>query len=283
MPYFEGSLVWTIIRVTGLLKQTKEEERKWMVQTWIPLPTSFSLFYLSQCSSPANSGVKERGNLKCNHLVLLFLPLSKYDTFCYLPFQSAWPNDRNLTRFWAHVLLCRSTTRQTSGWWRTWILWMTMWLHCSTCPATSLSQSSGRTVSWRTTVQLTRTAESPNEAVIFFWHFIEFSFSFYCLLRIRWPLSWPLSNLTCFLPLYPLCTSLLPSRYVSFHLVSEVKNCQRGYFYHRFPILHSDSGDDFFSFLAPAPRCLSDLAYFPRVLSYVIKLYLDPNTSTPLP
>lgn len=78
-----------------------------MVQTWIPLPNS-SLFYLSQCSSPSNSGVKERCNLKCNHLVLLFLPLSKYDTFCYLPFQSAWPNDRNLTRF---GLMCSTAGR----------------------------------------------------------------------------------------------------------------------------------------------------------------------------
>lgn len=79
-----------------------------------------------------------------------------------------------------------------------------------------------------------------------------FSFSFYLLICVRWPLSWPLLNLTCFLPLYPLCDSLLPSLHVLFHLVSEVKSCQRAYFYHRFPILHSDSGDDFFSFLPPA-------------------------------
>lgn len=96
-----------------------------------------------------------------------------------------------------------------------------------------------------------------NDAVVFFL-FLFFCF-FICflslllfLLCVRWPLSWPLLNLTCFLPLCPLCDSLLSSRYVLFHLVSEVKNCQRAYFYHRFPILHSDSGDDFFSFLTPA-------------------------------
>lgn len=83
-------------------------------------------------------------------------------------------------------------------------------------------------------------------------HFIVFSFSFPCLLCVRWPLSWPVSNLTRYLPLYPLCDSLLSSGHVLFHLASEVKSCQRAYFYHHFPILHSESGDDFFSFLPPA-------------------------------
>lgn len=46
------------------------------------------------------------------------------------------------------MLPLRWITRQTSGWWRTWTPWMTTWLRFSTRPLTSLSLSSGGTVSW---------------------------------------------------------------------------------------------------------------------------------------
>lgn len=129
---------------------------------------------------------------------------------------------------------------------------MTMWLHCSICPATSLCQSSGRTVSWGTTVWLAVTAESLKQ-LDFFFIFLAFHCVFFlfllCVLCLLTSVLTPLKSHSFLATLSSVrLPSSVSSRLVLFHLASEVKNCQRAYFYHRFPILHSDSGDDFFSF-----------------------------------
>lgn len=61
---------------------------------------------------------------------------------------------------------------------------MTMWLHCSICPATSLCQSSGRTVSWGTTVRLAVTAESLKQLDLFLFNFFGISLCFLSLFTV---------------------------------------------------------------------------------------------------
>lgn len=81
------------------------------------------------------------------------------------------------------------------------------------------------------------------------WHFIVFSFSLFSFLFLLSGLCALTSVLTLSKShLSPPTLSsvrlpLFPSRHLLFRLASEVKNCQRAYFYQRFPILHSDSGD----------------------------------------
>ena len=60
------------------------------------------------------------------------------------------------------------------------------------------------------------------------------------------------SKPTCFHPFLPLYGPIL-SVFFFYHWVSEVQNCQRAYFYQRFPILHSDSGEQVSSFIESFP------------------------------
>lgn len=78
-------------------------------------------------------------------------------------------------------------------------------------------------------------------------HFIVLSFSF--IVWCVWTFVFTFSNFTRFHPFLPLYGPIL-SVIFFLYWVSEVQNCQRAYFYQRFPILHSDSGDEVsFSFI----------------------------------
>lgn len=70
-------------------------------------------------------------------------------------------------------------------------------------------------------------------------------FLFYCL--VCGPLFLPFQILLVSIHFF-LCMAQFCLSFVSFYWVSEVQNCQRAYFYQRFPILHSDSGDNEVSF-----------------------------------
>lgn len=84
---------------------------------------------------------------------------------------------------------------------------------------------------------------------LFFLYFIVLSFSFYCPL--------------CFYPLvfihFFLCTAPFLSVVFFSYWASEVQKCQRAYFYQRFPILHSDSGDwvSLISLVSPSSSCFT--------------------------
>lgn len=154
------------------------------------------------------------------------------------------------------VSLYRWTTRQANGCWRTWIPWMTMWLHCSTSPQTSLCLSSGRMVSRGRCLVF---AFNPGIAaplrygnIIMLLHsafFLSYClvcgplfFTFFLIiffLKSHWWFSF--HSFPCVAPLFLIFV---------FYCISEVHNCQRAYFYQRFPILHSDPGEKrFLSFL----------------------------------
>lgn len=59
--------------------------------------------------------------------------------FCFALFLQSFMT--NLVLFW-----CRLTTKQTNGWWKTWILWMSVWPLCSTSLRTNSLLTYGETV-----------------------------------------------------------------------------------------------------------------------------------------
>lgn len=187
---------------------------------------------------------------------------------------------------WVRMLHCRLTTRQTSGWWRTWTLWTTMWPHCSTCPATSLCQSSGRTVSCGMAVGLNTARESRgggdfllNVGFLFFLSFLFFLFSIsLCFLSLFCFVFFTVRFVFADLCLDPLKISLVSSHFIlcvtpSFScLVISVSLGLRGKELSESLFLSAFSYPtfrlrwlDFFSFLAPPPCCLSDLFHFLQV------------------
>lgn len=109
------------------------------------------------------------------------------------------------------MLPLRWITRQTSGWWRTWTPWMTTWLRFSTRPLTSLSLSSGGTVSWED-VHFERDCCLSGGVWcgnIFHVDFPVSSWlSFFFLLSAVWTFVFAFLNPTCFHPFLPLYTPI---------------------------------------------------------------------------